>query len=91
MEDWLWLAVIVSYVLTFVLIRRTEQLHRIETDYLHEVYRLEREELLDRIMSNNVHEFKAATHQADVKKSTSGNFLVDRMKHSVAKQYTDIE
>lgn len=91
MQDWLWLAVIVSYVLTFVLIRKTEIVHKQEIDRIHETYRAEREELLDRIMSNNVHEFKAVTQQTDVKKSSSGNFLVDRMKHTVANKYTDIE
>lgn len=91
MNDWLSYTVILSFVLTYVLIARTEKEHKKEIDRIHESYREEREELLDRIMSNNVHEFKTATQQANIKKSPSGNYLVDQMKQTVAHKYTDIE
>jgi hypothetical protein len=89
MSEWLGYAVILSYVMTYILQAWIEKEHKKEIDRIHESYREEREELLDRIMSNNVHEFKAVTQQADVKRSSSGNYLIDRMKTTVANKYTE--
>jgi competence protein ComGC len=60
-----------------------------ENERIHQSYQEERQELLDRIMSNNIHEFKGATGKASVKRSESGNFLMDRMTASIKKQYLD--
>lgn len=49
----------------------------------------ERQSLLDRIMANNIHEYKSVTG-SPVKRSPSGNFLKDRMVET-AKLYTDLE
>jgi hypothetical protein len=51
----------------------------------------EREKLLDRIMSNNIHEYKAADGLKDVKRSESGNFLVDRMEKTIKNKYSDLD
>lgn len=84
------------YLLTalIVLIAYCMLLHQRHEKEIHELYEKaaeERKELLDRIMANNIHEFKAATQAAQVKKSSSGNFLVDRMEKTLKKQYQDIE
>jgi len=71
--------------------KKLERLHRAENNRLHEIYSEERKALLDRIMANNIHEFKAATQAAPVKKSESGNFIVDRMTKSIKNQFPDFE
>lgn len=71
--------------------KKLERLHRAENDRLHEIYAEERKALLDRIMANNIHEYKAASGLANVKKSESGNFLVDRMAKSIKNQFQDFE
>ena len=53
--------------------------HQDEIFEIHESYKEERKELLDRIMANNIHEFKTARQETEIKRSASGNFLLDRM------------
>lgn len=79
MNDWLSYAVIVSYVLTYVLMSRVEAAHKKEIEQIHLSYKEERAALLDRIMANNITEFKTARQDAQIIRSESGNFLKDRM------------
>lgn len=51
----------------------------------------ERKELLDRIMSNNIQEFKAVNGNADIKRSENGNYIVDRMQQSIRSKFTDLD
>lgn len=83
--------VVVSYFSIFLFDRRKDREHREEIERVHESYKIERQALLDRIMANNIHEFKGATGQLEVKKSSSGNFLVDRMEKTLKNQYPDIQ
>ena len=76
--------------LVFILNAMQERRHRKETDRIHESYKAERQELLDRIMANNIHEFKSVNGQP-IKRSETGNFLKDRMTKEVMKQFTDLE
>jgi hypothetical protein len=64
--------------------------HKREIAVLYKETHEERNALLDRIMANNIHEYKAASGQSNVKRSESGNFLKDRMERSV-KQYIEID
>jgi hypothetical protein len=65
--------------------------HKKEVKEIYQKAHDERKELLDRIMANNIHEYKAASGIAQVKKSESGNFLVDRMTKGIKSQFQDFE
>lgn len=80
----------INFAFYYLLLHQGKR-HRQNVDKIHEDFRDERRELLDRIMANNIHEFKSMTGQVEVKKSQSGNFLVDRMEKSIRNQYQDIE
>lgn len=60
-----------------------------EIQRIHDEYRKERQELLDRIMSNNIAEFKSMSGAIPTKKSENGNFLVDRMERSIQRTYNE--
>lgn len=64
--------------------------HKRDTAKIHKEASEERQALLDRIMSNNIHEFKAASGQTFTKRSESGNFLIDRMTAKPT-HFTDLE
>lgn len=51
----------------------------------------EREELLDRIMANNIHEYKSASGQSPTIRSENNNYLVDRMKKTIKNQFSDLD
>lgn len=91
MSDWLQFGVILSYALSYVLIYLKDKAHRLEIDKIHETYQAERQELLDRIMANNIHEFKSATGALTTKRSETGNFLKDRMTKEIAKQFSELD
>lgn len=54
--------------------------HSFYVSYLH---KKERNSLLDRIMANNIHEFKASQQEQNIKRSESGNYLLDSMKKTL--------
>jgi uncharacterized hydantoinase/oxoprolinase family protein len=58
---------------------------------LYEVHQEEREKLLDRIMANNIQEYKTANGLNDIKRSNSGNYLVDRMEKTIKNKFQDME
>lgn len=78
-------------LIIFGLFLYNDKLHKENLADVHKAYQEERKELLDRIMANNIHEFKAVNGQIPVKKSESGNFLVDRMERSLKKQFQEFE
>lgn len=82
----------IGIVLTmYILLYRLEKGYRKEIQEIREAYYEREKELLDRIMANNIHEFKSLTGQIPTKKSENGNFLVDRMERTIKKQYSDFE
>ena len=89
MSSWFPYFVTLSYGVIYYLFLLTEKRHRREVEGLHEAYKDERQQLLDRIMANNIQEFKTANGLANVKKSESGNFLLDRMNATAKKHYLD--
>lgn len=86
-SDWLAAAYTFVLVLGVVVDHLKEKRHRKEIDSIHESYKKEREELLDRIMANNIHEFKGATNKTPIKRSETGNFLKDRMEKTMKDFY----
>lgn len=91
MLEWVMFAqCFVNFAFYYLLLHQGKR-HRQHIDKIHEDIREERNALLDRIMANNIHEFKGATGQVEVKRSESGNFLVDRMERSIKKQYQEFE
>lgn len=102
MSDWTVIFVACSYIILYFLREWEEKKHRAEIMRMNDVCReeinevlesarAEREELLDRIMANNIQEFKSASGQIPVKRSESGNYLVDRMQATLQKQYVKDE
>jgi thiosulfate reductase cytochrome b subunit len=85
-NDWFVVLYAVTCVLTYVLHGLQEKRHRKEIDRIHESYKEERQELLDRIMANNIHEFKSV-NGAPTKRSETGNYLKDRMVKETMKQF----
>lgn len=69
----------------------SERLHKKEIDEVHRSYKEERAALLDRIMANNIHEYKSLSEKIPAKKSETGNFLVDRMNKTIKNQFSDLE
>lgn len=86
MNDWFGYVILASYILTYILFYIQEKSHRKELDRVHESYQEERKELLDRIMANNIHEFKSV-NGSPVKRSETGNYLKDRMVKETMKQF----
>jgi hypothetical protein len=83
MNEMMLLAQLAINVAAILYLNRMVSEYREEITEIHEAYREERKELLDRIMANNITEFKTARQETDVKRSGSGNFLLDRMtKHA---------
>lgn len=81
----------IACCVTFYLIANgMEKKHRKEIERIHESYASERKELLDRIMANNIQEFKSARAETEIKRSETGNFLKDRMEQQ-ARAYVDLE
>jgi hypothetical protein len=89
------------YLCLFALMRWQDRIHRKEIEEIHENYdekrqklldyfAEERRELLDRIMANNITEFKTARNEANVKRSENGNFIKDQMDRAVQK-YVDMD
>lgn len=76
-------------LILFVFIIMMNQKHNDDIREIHKEQAEERAKLLDRIMSNNIQEYKAATGQKDVKRSKSGNFLVDRMEKTLKNQFEE--
>jgi hypothetical protein len=91
MSDWLGYLVVISYMLSYYLIYLKDKVHRQEIEKIHETYQEERQELLDRIMANNIHEFKSVTGSSSIKRSETGNFLKDRMTQEVLKHFTELD
>lgn len=100
MNSWDVIFVACSYIVIYFMMQHEERKHRQELlrmndacneeiKLVREEARIEREELLDRIMSNNIQEYKVMTQQKENKRSESGNFLVDRMSASLRKQFID--
>jgi hypothetical protein len=85
--DWLFASVWLSYIAIYGLRVWEERKHKQEIERIHESYAEERKELLDRIMANNMQEFKTLTNAAPTKKSETGNFLKDRMTKEIMKQF----
>lgn len=79
----------VTIVVCLIYIYLVDREHRKTIQKIHEDYKEERTALLDRIMANNITEFKTARQDAQVKRSGSGNFLKDRMQAAVKNQYLD--
>lgn len=53
--------------------------HKRDIEKVYQETHEERQKLLDRIMANNIQEYKAANGQLEVKRSATGNYLADRM------------
>lgn len=87
MSDWSFLIIILSYTILGFLFTWLERIHKSEIEGLHESYKEERQALLDRIMANNLHEFKSASGQYPAKRSETGNFLKDRMAKEIMKEF----
>jgi hypothetical protein len=86
MSDWVFIIIVLSYTLLGYFFTWAERLHKQEIERLHESYKEERQELLDRIMANNIHEFKSVNGSPG-KRSETGNYLKDRMATQIMKQF----
>lgn len=85
--DWWFATVWVSWIAIYLLRVWEERKHKQEIERIHESYAEERKELLDRIMANNMAEFKTMTGSIPTKRSETGNFLKDRMTKEIMKQF----
>ena len=90
-SDWIFAVNWIGWIVVYILFNRLDKQHLKEIERIHLSYKEERQELLDRIMANNIHEYKAHNGNLNVKKSETGNFLVDRMERSVKSRYPDME
>lgn len=80
---------VVIVVLAFIILNLV-QLHKRELTSIIEESREEREKLLDRIMANNITEYKTARNEANVNRSPNSNFLKDQMTKA-AQNYVDFD
>lgn len=80
----------VNIMMVSIIILLTEK-HKKDLQNVYREHAEEREALLDRIMSNNIHEFKATNGQSPVKRSPSGNYLMDRMKVAYTKDFDELD
>lgn len=90
MNDLAYGLIVLSYVFSMGAFMFQDKLHKKEVNHIHETYAVERQELLDRIMANNITEFKTSRQESDVRRSQTGNYLRDRMEKS-ALRYIDGE
>lgn len=84
--DYLLLSVVILLIAALMMEHRQ---HKQDMDELNAMFHEEREKLLDRIMANNIHEYKAASGVQNVQRSDTGNFLKDRMTETIRKQFTE--
>jgi hypothetical protein len=90
MSTWGVVVIVIAMATIVFLFCLGENLHRDELENVHKMYKAEREDLLNRIMANNIHEYQSAAGKLEVKRSETGNYLKDRMAQA-AKQYKDLE
>jgi hypothetical protein len=88
--DWISILVTIAFVLNSYLYNLQEKRHKDEIERIHDSYKEERQELLDRIMANNITEYKTARSEANVTRSPNSNFLKDRMTKA-AQDYVDFD